>query len=118
MKMPNRDPGLWAFVITWAMEHQPALYGFVLALVTAYLRVTYSGGSQRQRVLESLLCGAISLSLMSAMEWMGVPMSASGFIGGSVGFLGVDKMRSLAEQAWSKKTGTDIGNTANGGRNE
>jgi len=105
--MPTKDPGLLAWLLTWVLEHQPAIYGFILSLVTAYLRVTYSGGSQRQRVLESLMCGAISLSLMSAMEWVGVPTSASGFIGGMVGFLGVDKMRSMAEQVLSKKAGGD-----------
>lgn len=69
--------------------------------------VTYSGGTLRQRVLESLMCGAISLSLMSAMEWIGVPTSASGFIGGMVGFLGVDKLRSAAELFLAKKVGGD-----------
>lgn len=103
--MPNRDLGLWAFILSWLDVHRPAIYGFLLALITAYIRVTYSGGSQRQRVLESLMCGAISLSLMSAMEWAGVPTSASGFIGGSVGFLGVEKIRSLADVVINRKTG-------------
>lgn len=107
MKMPNKDPGLLALAIQWIITHQPALYGFLLALVTAYLRVSYSGGSQRQRILEALMCGAISLSLMSAMEWIGVPTSASGFIGGMVGFLGVDKLRSAAELFLTKKAGGD-----------
>ena len=60
-------------------------------------------------MLESLLCGAISLSLMSAMEWVGVPTSASGFIGGSVGFLGVDKMRSMHERLLAMKAGISSG---------
>lgn len=107
MKMPNRDPGLWGFVLWWIDAHQTTIYGAFLALVTAYIRVTYSGGSVRQRVLESLMCGAISLSLMSAMEWIGVPTSASGFIGGMVGFLGVDKLRSAAELFLTKKAGGD-----------
>lgn len=105
--MPNRDPGLWAFVLWWIDAHQTTIYGAFLALVTVYIRVTYSGGSVRQRVLESLMCGAISLSLMSAMGWIGVPTSASGFIGGMVGFLGVDKLRSAAELFLTKKAGGD-----------
>lgn len=103
--MPSRDPGLLAFAIDWLIVHQPAIYGFVLSMVTAYLRVTYSGGSARQRLLESTLCGAISLALMSAMEWVGIPASASGFIGGAVGFLGVEKVRELAGLFIGKKVG-------------
>ena len=105
MKMPNRDPGLWAFVLWGIDDHQATIYGAFLALVTAYIRVTYSGGSVRQRVLESLMCGAISLSLMSAMGWIVVLACVSGFIGGLVGFVGVDKLRSAAELFLTKKAG-------------
>lgn len=107
MKMPDKTSGLLAMLIEWVTLHQPALYGFSLSLVTAWLRVMYSGGTHRQRVLEAAMCGAISLSLMSAMEWIGVPLSASGFIGGMVGFLGVEKIRALATVVITKKVGSD-----------
>lgn len=105
--MPDKTPGLLAMFLEWVTLHQPALYGFSLSLVTAWLRVMYSGGTHRQRTLEAAMCGAISLSLMSAMEWIGVPLSASGFIGGMVGFLGVEKIRALANAFISKKVGSD-----------
>lgn len=105
--MPDKTPGLLAMFLEWATLHQPAIYGFSLSLVTAWLRVMRSGGTTRQRALESAMCGAISLSLMSAMEWMGVPTSASGFIGGVVGFLGVEKIRDMADIVLSKKVGDD-----------
>jgi len=107
MKMPDKTPGLLAMFIEWATLHQPAIYGFALSLVTAWLRVMSSGGTKRQRAIEAAMCGALSLSLMSAMEWFGVPTSASGFIGGSVGFLGVEKIKEIANIVLSKKVGSN-----------
>ena len=103
MRMPTKDPNLLAFLLDWIAVHQPAIYGFLLSLVTAYLRVMCDGGSRRQRILESMMCGAISLSIMSAIEWFGVPSSASGFVGGMVGFLGVERVRQFAERLIGKK---------------
>lgn len=100
MKMPEKDPGVirllldWAFA--WAEVHSPTLYGLLLALVISWLRVTYAGGGLRQRIMESLLCGAISLAVMSGMDMLGIPATASGFVGGVVGFLGVDQLRDVA----------------------
>lgn len=105
--MPDKTSGLLAIFIEFISPHQSAIYGFTLSICTAWLRVMYSGGTRRQRALEAAMCGAISLSLMSAMDWVGVPVSASGFIGGMVGFLGVEKIRMLANAVLSKKVGND-----------
>ncbi|MNP64956.1 Phage holin family (Lysis protein S) [compost metagenome] len=42
---------------------------------------------------------------MSGMDWMGVPASASGFVGGMVGFLGVETVREYAQRILGKKAG-------------
>lgn len=105
MKMPDKDFGLWAWLLAWVDVHWPALYGFLLSVAISFLRVTYSGGGLRQRVLEAALCGAISLSVMSGMELFGIAATASGFVGGSIGFLGVEKIREFAERVLDRRFG-------------
>lgn len=105
MKMPEKDLGLWAWLLAWVDAHWPTLYGFILSLVISWLRVTYSGRGMRQRLLESLLCGAISLSVMSGMDMLGIPATASGFVGGSIGFLGVEKIREFAARMLDRRFG-------------
>jgi len=101
--MPMKDPGLWAMLLGWLSEHQPVLYGMLLAMGTAFLRVVYGGGKHRKALFESAMCGAISLTLMSGMDWAGVPESAAGFVGGMVGFLGVETVRGYAQVFLGKK---------------
>ncbi len=105
MKMPEKDLGLLAWLLAWADAHWPALYGFILSVVISWLRVTYSGGAIRQRLLESALCGAISLSVMSGLDLLGIPATASGFVGGSIGFLGVEKIREFAGRVLDRRFG-------------
>ncbi|WP_240040119.1 phage holin, lambda family [Aeromonas hydrophila] len=105
MKMPDKDLGLLAWLLAWADTHWPALYGFILSVVISWLRVTYTGGAVRQRLLESVLCGAISLSVMSGMDMIGIPATASGFVGGFIGFLGVEKIRDVASRWLDRRFG-------------
>lgn len=109
MKMPEKDLGLLAWLLAWADAHWPALYGFILSVVISWLRVTYSGGAIRQRLLESALCGAISLSVMSGLDLLGIPATASGFVGGSIGFLGVEKIREFAGRMLDRRFGDGQG---------
>ncbi len=48
-------------------------------------------------LLESVLCGCITLAILSGLSLLGLPQEAAAFVGGMVGLLGVDKVRSLAE---------------------
>ena len=108
--MPTKDPNawamLWAVLAAWLNEHWPTLYGLLLSLTIAWLRITYNGGNGRRRTLETLLCGAIALMVISALDWIGVPGSASGFVGGMVGFLGVEAIRDMAVKLLNKKVET------------
>ncbi|MFQ2266575.1 phage holin, lambda family [Aeromonas hydrophila] len=96
--MPHKDPTLWALLLAWLMDNMPTVYGTTLAVLTAWLRITYGGGSGRRRLLESVLCGAITLAFISAFGWFGIPGGAAGFVGGMVGLIGVETIRGLAER--------------------
>ncbi|MGY3895744.1 phage holin, lambda family [Aeromonas enterica] len=99
--MPYRDTALWESLATWLAAHWPTVYAVALAVLTAWLRITYGGGTGRARTLEMLLCGAITLAASSGFAWIGIPDQAGGFVGGMVGLLGVDTLRGAATQLLS-----------------
>ena len=45
--MPTKDPNawamLWAVLAAWLNEHWPTLYGLLLSVSIAWLRITYNG---------------------------------------------------------------------------
>ncbi|MGK2972438.1 phage holin, lambda family [Pseudomonas aeruginosa] len=97
MKMPER-PETWAALLAWLSAHYPQLYAAGLSFVVALTRVIYGGGTRRQALLEGALCGGLALTIISGFEFFGVPQSMATFIGGWIGFLGVEKIRDLADR--------------------
>lgn len=103
--MSDRDPSHFAVLLAWLMDNWPAVYGAVLALAIAFLRITYNGGSGRRRLIESTLCGLITLAAATATQMLGMPQEATPFLGGVVGLLGIDIIRDRAKQMFGKKEG-------------
>ena len=62
------------------------------------LRIICRSGTRRAVQQESALCGCITLAILSGLSLLGLPQEAAAFVGGMVGLLGVDKVRSLAER--------------------
>ncbi|WP_457977098.1 phage holin, lambda family [Pseudomonas aeruginosa] len=98
MQMPEKDPSLWAALLAWLSLYQPQLYASGLSVGIAILRVVYGGGTRRQMLLEGALCGLVTLALVPLLEWMGLPQSMATFAGGAVGFMGVEKLRDVADR--------------------
>lgn len=96
--MHDKDPSLWAALFAWLSVHQPQLYAAMMSVGIAALRVIYGGGTRRQALLEGALCGGLTLTLISAFEYFGLPQSLSTFVGGWVGFLGVRKIADIADR--------------------
>lgn len=101
-KMPTKDPNLIAMALAWLMDNWPSVYGALLALAIAFLRITYNGGSGRRRMIETLLCGLISLAVATGVSLLGIPASATPFVGGMVGLLGIDIIRDKAAALFGK----------------
>jgi lambda family phage holin len=97
-KMNDKDPQLWATLAQWASENAPAILAPALSFVIAGLRVIYGGGERRQVFLEAALCGLATVSIVPALEWLGLPQSMATFAGGMVGFVGVEKLRAYADK--------------------
>ena len=101
MKMPDR-PETWQAVLAWLQVIAPSVYAFCLSVTIAVVRVVHGGGTKRQMVLEGALCGFATLTLVPLLEYFGLPQSMATFVGGSVGFLGTEKLRDLAIR-WGEK---------------
>ncbi|OKV21689.1 phage holin, lambda family [Escherichia coli] len=73
----------------------------------AGLRIAYfgGGGGWKRKTLEILLCGALTLTFASALEYVGWPKSLSVAIGGGVGLIGVDAIRGAAMRVIGNKFG-------------
>lgn len=101
--MPHKDPTLATALLAWLMDNWPAVYGALLALAIAFLRITYAGGRGRRRLIESLLCGLITLAAATGTHLLGIPQEATPFLGGVVGLLGIDIIRERAKTVFNKK---------------
>lgn len=103
--MTDKDPALWAALFQWVAENSVHIWPPMLSVGIASLRVIYGGGHGRQVVLEGALCGLATLSIVPALQWIGVPDGLATFAGGTVGFVGVDKLRAYADKIADKFIG-------------
>jgi len=101
--MPEKSPDLWAAVLAWLHSVAPSLYALALSVTVAVVRVIYGGGSGRQMILEGVMCGLATLTLVPLLEYLGLPQSMATFAGGLVGFIGVEKLRDLAVRLGERK---------------
>ncbi len=97
MKM-NNDPHSWPDIIEllhgWWRGDTP-LGAVLFSVVMAGLRIAYGGGGWKKMVLEGLLCGALTLTVASGLEYLSIPKNLSVSIGGGIGFIGVEQFRKL-----------------------
>lgn len=105
MKMPEKNPDFWAAVLAWLHAVAPQLSAFALSVSVAALRVIYGGGTRRQMILEAALCGLATLMMVPLLEYLGLPQSMATFVGGLVGFIGVEKIRDIATRFGEKRAG-------------
>ncbi|EBS1324050.1 phage holin, lambda family [Salmonella enterica subsp. enterica serovar Muenchen] len=108
--MSNNDSEFWAAVLTGLKNAWPQLLGASMAGLIAYARLIYDGVTRKNKWLEGVLCGALSLCITSALDAFGLPVSISPFVGGVIGFVGVDKLREIAISALKKRAGINDDN--------
>ena len=92
--MPN-NPNNWVE----ALHQIPAdLAGALLAMFTSAIRVIYDKNETRtvRVVLESLICGGLSLTASSAIVAMGMNIDWAIFVGGTIGSIGSLTVRAIA----------------------
>ena len=96
-------------VIEWLRHSLPTLIAASFSVFIALLRIAYEDlktgktTRTRQKVIEALLCGGITVAVVSGASMLHLPAEASSFVAGCVGFLGVDKVREFAEKWIGKR---------------
>lgn len=94
--MPNKDPSFLQMLYLAISESQ-TLQGAIMAFIIAMLRTLYDEKNPKflRIVLESLICGTLSLCFTSLIEFFHLPNSAAITLGGAIGFIGVNQLREL-----------------------
>ena len=82
---------------------QPPLHGAGLSLSISIFSNIYYGNTIRKAIAEGVLCSSITLGLVGSLEFFYFPQSLSPGLGVSVGLLGYDKVKSLANCFFSNK---------------
>ena len=98
-----------ASAITEILSNPPAK-GALAGTIIALLRIMYDDREPNtvRRLLEAALCGSIAWVTAYVLPAIGLSADTSVFIGGMVGLLGADKIRSLANTfARRKASGRD-----------
>lgn len=97
--MPIKDPSLLDLILS------PEIRAALMAAFIAFLRIAYDGKELRcqRRALEAVLCGTLGYGISSGLSYFDLPVGVSVFAGCSIGFLGVDFVRSKARQIVDKK---------------
>lgn len=83
----------------------PLWQGVIMAILISFLRILYDAKetSKRRIFFEALICGGLSLSASSVIEWMAWPSSLSVAAGGAIGFLGVTAIREMVTRFLGRK---------------
>ena len=95
--MPDR-PDTWMAIWAAITGLSATVKGAGMAVLISILRVIYDGEeTDRTRMfLEALICGSLSLCAAGIIRWVGFPDDVAIAVGGSVGFIGVQKIREYA----------------------
>ncbi|MFI0472254.1 phage holin, lambda family [Halomonas sp. HMF6819] len=103
--MPNKDPSNWHALIDYIMSAWPQIYAVGLAMIIALVRAIHAGGRPMKSVLEAVLCGSLTLSLMPLLEYFGFAQNMAVALGGAIAFLGVEWLRDKLDALYEKLIG-------------
>lgn len=83
----------------------PEAGGAIFAIIVAILRVIYGKEETKfsRILLESLICGGLTLTVTSAIAALGYSDQWMFFAGGSIGFMGSQAVRAIAVKLINKK---------------
>lgn len=107
--MQEKDPNVWLIITAYIQQNYNAITGFVMAFFMSLLRAAFlrQKSSCRQRMLDGAICGALTLSAMSLLSFVGLPENSATFIGGMLGFIGAEKIREFLVKFINKKVSGD-----------
>lgn len=111
--MNEHDAGKWLSGLVNALANVPQAQAVALSFVIAFLRLAYQGRRWERRLLEALLCSALTVAASSILAALGaafdwkIPAEAVVGVGGLLAFIGVDELRELATRYLKKRVGDE-----------
>lgn len=108
-RMPEKDPYTWAAV--WAAIPEP-MRAALLSSAVALLRILYDRKESRpiRVAIESALCGCLSLAVFHGVQALQWSQYLGVFLGGVIGLVGVDQVRSWARAFGNRKLAEEAEN--------
>lgn len=77
--------------------------GVLMAFFMAIFRMKYSGESRGKTFIEGFLCGALTLTAVSTLNFFNIPQNMTIGIGGFIGFVGVRKINNQLSKYLSSR---------------
>ncbi|RXJ10442.1 phage holin, lambda family [Lelliottia nimipressuralis] len=103
MQEPN-TPGFWAVSLLWVKKNAPAIYGGLTAFGIAFFLAIRDREFWKQAFTSGILCMLIAISVISALDQLGMDKDYATLIGTFVGGLGVDRCMAIIRMFASAKT--------------
>lgn len=105
MRMPDKNPDLWAQIIAWFSQKEVGYSAAAAAM--ALLRGAYVGrDSWTRRFLDASMCALVAYYINDALAAAGWNSSWASFGSVFIGFLGIDYISSVLRRVVGNKTGT------------
>lgn len=114
--MPEKNIGFWAEAWNWINTNTPVISGALLAFLVAVARSRKEGEGLKSSLLEATLCGILSLGIISAFEYFGLPPNLATLFGVIIGFLGTKKLAEILDTLIGRRIGGHNGNQSDRNR--
>lgn len=106
MRMPDKQPDIWAQIIMWLMSVKEQGVGALLAAVMAYLRGRYNGGKFWRTVIDAVMCAIIAWFVRDVLDFVGLKTDLGYIASVFIGYLGTDYFGSLLRKVIGNRTNT------------
>ena len=101
----KQDPDLWMSITLAIKALWPTIGASAISCAVCYARIIHDGERRKNKWIEGVLCGLLSFTASHGLAYIGMPDNSDVFVGGVIGFIGVEKLREIALRVISKKTG-------------
>jgi lambda family phage holin len=105
--MPEKNPDLWAQLVTWLIAHRVDSGYALAAAVMALLRSAYAGrDSWYRRILDAAMCALVAFFIRDGLAAMAWDSSWATIGSVFIGFVGVDYLSSVLRRVMDNRAGT------------
>ena len=104
MRMPDKQPDMWAQIICWLMSVKEQIIGASLAAAMAYLRGKYNGGKLWRILIDAVMCAMIAWFVRDILDFAGMKADLEYIASVFIGYVGADYFGNLLRRIIGNKT--------------